>query len=220
MIAREDVATRGYEQLFLEQGWPEPPATILDVITERARRDGARHQFTFLDEGDGPYPEMSASELAEKTLKIAIFLARHGVGPTDVVTLLLPPDSSFLLAMLATQRAGAVPAAIYPPFSPSRLAEQAERSLGVVADSGARAVLTNRLLLPYARLLAARLPVLRQVLCLEEALAASTAEASATAVGAPPSGEDIAFLQYSSGSTGDPKGVVILHRNLMAQLWL
>jgi len=208
--------TREQADYWIRRGLARPPQTILELLAWRARQEPDQLQFVFLGEGEERVP-LSVLELWSRSQRIARYLSTNEVGRGCPVILLLPPDETFVLALLGTQMAGAVPAAIYPPSSVHRLAEQAARSLTIVREAAPACLLTCSLLQPFARLLASQVPGAPPVLLVEDALRATDSPVRALPR---PTADDIAFLQYSSGSTGDPKGVAIPHRSLLAQLWL
>ncbi len=201
------------EDYFAFRSWEVAPASLPDLLERRAAAEPTAEQFGFLDEG-GVQERLSVGELAELVQRVASALLAAGLRAGEEVLLLLPPDRTFVLGMLGAMRAGLAPAAVYPPSSPQRLAQQIERVRNVLADCGARYVLCAGPLVGVARMLAARAAGALQVLRLEDALVQEPLP-----LPPPPGPEDLAFLQYTSGSTGDPKGVPIRHGNLMAQLW-
>ena len=129
---------------------------------------------------------------------------------------MLPTSRDFFLIFAGTLLAGATPAPIYPPFRADRIAEYAERQSAILANAGARLLVTFREAEQVARLLKPRVPSLENVVT-----ATTLIESRATAPLGPQvrsREEDLALLQYTSGSTGNPKGVMLTHANLLANI--
>jgi len=137
------------------------------------------------------------------------------------VALMLPTSPEYFGAYLGILRAGAVPVPIYPPARASQLEDHVLRHAGILANAQAVLLVTVPEAMGVARLLQARVPGLRQ-LCTTAQLAApplsGAVEPGAPAMPVTVHGEDIAFIQYTSGSTGSPKGVALTHANLLANI--
>jgi fatty-acyl-CoA synthase len=140
-------------------------------------------------------------------------LRERGVRRGDAVAVMLPTGLDFLRTFQGILIAGAIPVPIYPPVRLDRLAEYAERQAGILADAGAIVLVTISRALPIVDILRPRVPSLREVTT-ADALAALGASWAA------PEGDasDPAFIQYTSGSTGQPKGVLLTHENLLSNI--
>lgn len=189
-----------------------PARTLADVVAHRASATPDRIAYTF-HAGDD-IREMTYAELAHRSLELAERLAETGT-PGDRVLLLPSPGPNFVVGFVGTILAGRIAVPTYPPTNARNLG----RLAGVVADARPVAVVADA---PVLGLLAqhggdaAQLSAVRTV----------EVDTSVTESGIPapfpalPVPDDIAFLQYTSGSTGDPKGVVVTHRNLGHNSWL
>jgi amino acid adenylation domain-containing protein len=173
-------------------------ASIPHVLAHRAEQQPHDTAFTFLGGGLSVERVLTYGQLAEATARVAGFL-RERVRPGERVLLLFPPGADYLSAFLGCLAAGVVAVPLYPPRPGAKL----DRIDAVVRDCQAAVALTTAALLP----LLSDLPV--PVLTVED---------HADTVTTLPGEDDLAFLQYTSGSTGDPKGVMVSHRNLTANL--
>ena len=113
-----------------------------------------------------------------------------------------------------TRRAGGIPVPIYPPARPEQLEDHLRRHAGILDNAGALLLITVPEALTVARLLRAWVPSLRGIV--RAGGRRGVGAASAPSPASQP--DDIAFIQYTSGSTGQPKGVMLSHANLLANI--
>ena len=175
--------------------------TFQEVLRHRGRADAARTHLIFYEDG-GENPSLTFGELLSGAERVAANLAQRGIGRGDTVALMLPTSRHFYLTFAGTLLAGATPVPIYPPFRADRIAEYAERQAAILANAGARLLVTFREAAVVAKLLKPLVASLEGVVT-AEALAESRAAAP---LGPRPQSraDDLALLQYTSGSTGNP----------------
>ncbi len=189
-------------------------ATFVDVCRSRARAQPDDWIYTFLD--DAGEQALSYAELDASARAVAALLQRH-LAPGERALLLYPPGRDYALGFLACLYAGVVAVPAYPP-DPVRLGRTLPRLQALVADCGARVALTTSGIADAVEPLTEGAPDLRALRWLAtDAVPLS----QASAWRAPDLRDDaVAFLQYTSGSTGSPRGVVLRHRHLLHNSWL
>ena len=202
--------------------------TLVEVIRHRGIHDASRtHLIITEDDGLSEQPNtLTFGELYTAAQKCAEELARHGVPAGGRVSLMLPTSRQFFICYAGILLAGAVPVPIYPPFRADRIEEYAGRQSAILNNAGVCLLLTFRRAEAVAKLLKPRVKSLLGVVDAEKLLEVAEKEPP-PAPGALPTflsgsrvrrGSDIALLQYTSGSTGDPKGVTLTHANLLANM--
>ena len=165
--------------------------------------------------GDEQAHTVTYAQLAEGAKGIAGALQHAGVQPGVSVALMLPTAVEYLYAFFGILLAGAMPVPIYPPTHASQIEEHVHRHAGVLSNAAVYALITVPEARIVAHLLRTKAPSLRHILSVAE-LAAQREPFQP--LRSPPSAESIAMLQYTSGSTGSPKGVVLTHANLLANI--
>ena len=185
----------------------EQSATLVDVLLQHVIGRPDATAYVFLRD-DGEEEALSFGQLARRAKAIATALqALTSVGERAV--LLYQPGLDFIEAILACFFARLVAV----PVSPLRNARELPRLVGILEDSGARLVLSNS----QTRKVAGRtlgnapLPGNPAWLC-TDTVPTSRADAFDSPL---PQASSLAFLQYTSGSTGNPKGVMVTHANLL-----
>ena len=202
--------------------------TLNDILRFRAQQDAERAHLHITEDSESGEKTVTLTfgELYNSAQRCAAELTRRGVPPGGRVALMLPTSRGFFVSYAGVLLAGAIPVPIYPPFRTDRIEEYAERQSAILNNAGVCLLLTFRRAEAVAKLLKPRVRSLRSVADAGKLLEAAD-KAPPPAPGALPAhlsgsrvrkGGDIALLQYTSGSTGDPKGVTLTHANLLANI--
>jgi len=195
---------------------PDIASTLVDVFEWHLHHHPKQALITLYD-GSGNEPiSLSYADLHADAKSVAAGLRALGLEPGEAVAIMLPTGREFFAAFYGTLFAGGVPVPLYPPARPSQLEDHLKRIAGIPRNARARALLTVERAKPLGHLLRAEVDTLRAVSTLADAMK-NGADAGVTSARRPVA-SDVAFLQYTSGSTGEPKGVVLTHANLLANL--
>ena len=211
--ARTAVSVRSREaRMDAVDAFPARAVTLLEAVDFHAQHHGDRVHVELCG-SDGESVQVTFAALVERAERIAAGLVNRGLEPGQSAALMLPTGVDYLATFLGVQMAGAIPVPIYPPARPSQLEDHVSRHAGILANATARVLVTFGPAIGVSRLLTARVPRLDSVVDVaglggDERLRDRPAlDESSTA-----------FLQYTSGSTGNPKGVVLSHGDVLASL--
>jgi 1-acyl-sn-glycerol-3-phosphate acyltransferase len=190
---------------------PGEARTLTEVLAWHARASPERVHIVL--RGDtGAEETITYGALASDAGGVAAALMAREVRAGESVAIMLRTERAFFPVFFGVLLAGAVPVPIYPPSRPSQLAEYAHRQIGILRNAEARVLITFAEAARIGRLVRRRVPTLRTVLTADEL----TGVAPRALV--EPDAGDVALIQYTSGSTGDPKGVVLTHANVLANI--
>ena len=190
---------------------PAETSTLTEALTWHARTHPDRVHLRVLGD-DGTVQELTYGGLRREAAGVAAGLLARGLRPGETVAIMLPTGREYFTVFTGILLAGGVPVPIYPPGRPDRLAEHLRRQARILDNARACALITTPEAGVPARLLRGRVESVRHVL--DPAELGGYGEI----VGVPRRAADLAMLQYTSGSTGDPKGVMLSHANLLADI--
>jgi long-chain acyl-CoA synthetase len=205
--------------------------TVCDLFEDVAGREGASPAYSDRDAPDAAWQTLTWAQTRQQALELAAALAELGLAPGERVALLLPNRLEHVLADLATVHAGGVPVTFYATLAEDQIAYMA-------ADCDARiAVVDGAAELAKLEAVLSRLPGLKKIIVRDPAAcpaderylswpdfaalgrdrhaAAPSVVAGRVAAISP---RDPVTLLYTSGTTGNPKGVIITHHNVLYEL--
>ena len=183
-------------------------SSLVDYLRARASKQPGLRAYIFLADGEREEESLTYGELDRRARTIAAALQAR-VGKGERALLLYPPGLEFTAAFFGCLYAGVIAVPAYPP----RLNRNLLRLQAIVRDATARIVLAPDQVVSRAQSLFDQSPELKALQWLTTNQLAGGLEDrwSQDAINA----NDLAFLQYTSGSTGQPKGVMLTHANLL-----
>lgn len=204
---------------------PAGVETLNAALLHHARLDPSKPHVHLYDQGQ-ELRTLSYSALLAGAWAVSSGLAERGLRAGQTVALMLPTSDEFFFAFMGILLAGGIPVPIYPPFKANRLEEYAQRQSRILQNAEVRFLITFRQAEKLAKLLRAGIPTLKEVLAVADLSRPEKGESDAVQQvirseneqGRRSTRDSIALIQYTSGSTGDPKGVVLTHANLIANI--
>jgi fatty-acyl-CoA synthase len=184
--------------------------TLPDALAEAARGDAG---YIFASGRTDRF--RSFADLRRSSMRAARALREAGLRRGDLVALVLADAEAFLTMLCAASMAGVIPASLYPPAlmgAAGDLSRYMQLTAGILRAARAKAVVTTAALVPAFDGVRARCPSLSLVIAHEQC------DAPLLEPDDLPSLDDIAFVQFTSGSTSTPKGVALSHANLSSNI--
>ncbi|MAT97570.1 MAG: hypothetical protein CL608_10545 [Anaerolineaceae bacterium] len=197
---------------FMAQSKPHSFATLVDMLRCRANDSPDKLLYTFLADGETDERPLTYAQLDQRARQIALLLQEQGqVG--DRALLLYPPGLDYIAAFFGCLYAGWIAVPSYPP----RRNRHDARLQAIMDDAQAKVVLTDNDTYQDRQSRIDHMPDLSTMHWIAVDTLSNDPEAWQTPDISP---QNVAFLQYTSGSTGEPKGVMLSHHNLLSNLAL
>jgi acyl-CoA synthetase (AMP-forming)/AMP-acid ligase II len=187
------------------------PKTLVGALRSAADNNGDAVAYTFW-QPDGSEPALSRGELDHRARAIGARLAER-LAPGSRALLVYGPGLDFVQAFFGCLYAGVIAVPVYPP-RPDRMVEGLASLELILADTGSEALLCDALVAAFADDIRLLSPRLADLWWLETSAIPSATGGNWVDPGVNP--DTVAYLQYTSGSTGNPKGVVLRHRHLLS----
>jgi len=191
---------------------PRAETTLSGVLDWHVRHNPDRPHI-LLSDGYSETETITYRDLSVAAGRLAGALRSWGLMPGEFVGIMLPTGREFFEIFFGTLLAGAVPVPMYPPVRLSQLEEHLRRQAGILRNSQAALLVIPEEGKVLATLLGGQIDTLRGVSTVQD-----LRERSDSSLALPCQADDLAMLQYTSGSTGDPKGVMLTHANLLANI--
>jgi acyl-CoA synthetase (AMP-forming)/AMP-acid ligase II len=189
--------------------------SLVEMLRHRVATSGDARAYTFLADGEREVAAMSYAQLDRRARSIAAALQERGVRPGERVLLLFPPGLDFISAFFGCLYAGVIAVPSYPPH-PAQIARSVPRLTAIAGDADVSAVVATAAVAEMRVGLGPVAPALATTAWLiTDEIGDDTAERWREPM---IDRESLAFLQYTSGSTAAPRGVMISHANLLHNL--
>ena len=199
-------------QLDHSESAKENPETLLESFKWRLKKDADTLAFVWYEEGERVSDSVTFQQLWDRATVVSAFLQKKGCTGRNVVLLYPIEGLDYIVGFYGCVLAGAVPVPTYPP-DPTQIHRTMKRFAGILEDCQCAALITTTGIMKQMSAVLGLFPDMKKfpiypVDNLDPALRAEYVEPKLT-------GRSTSFLQYTSGSTGSPKGVVISHERLI-----
>jgi 1-acyl-sn-glycerol-3-phosphate acyltransferase len=192
-------------------GQPDHAKTLTEMLDWHVENHPDHLHVTVLQDENTVLGTMSYRDLQTAARAVAQGLISRDIVPGDRIAMMLPTSTDFFASFFGILYAGAVPVPIYPPARMAQIEEHMRRQIVILRNAGARMLIT----VPEGRALAVLLRSQVETLESVETVATLSAERSPVPLPRTDDPEALGLMQYTSGSTGDPKGVMLTHWGLI-----
>ena len=187
--------------------------TLAEVLVVRGEESSATRWLTLLDPSGNEH-HLSYGELLEGSRKVSFALKQAGVEKKQTVVLILPTSTDFLFTFFGVILTGAIPVPLYPPVRMHEMDQYANQLLAILKDCEARRIITSGALHTLVRWMVKPAPPVLSVLNPQQLLSADSHRTEFPVL----TSQDTAMVQYTSGSTGAPKGVELTHDHVLSNI--
>jgi fatty-acyl-CoA synthase len=184
---------------------PAHATDLLEALQYQVDNQPERETLHFLDEGE-PICTWTYPDLMRECQSVAGGLLELGVRPGERIGLMLPSGPDYLASFYGIMWAGAIPVPLYPPFRMDQLEDYVQRQASILRLTEIRILISFDRAKPIIPLLKLQDTKLSKVVTVPDLQSGQTP---------PPRVHPHALIQFTSGSTGSPKGVVLSHGNLI-----
>jgi 1-acyl-sn-glycerol-3-phosphate acyltransferase len=191
---------------------PEQADTLLDVLAFHKEAHGDRPHIHLIGAKQDVWT-MTYHALWQGAREVAAGLAEFDLPQGSAVAIMLPTGEDFFQVFLGVLFAGCVPLPIYPPLRRTQIEEHLRRQAGILRNAQVPVLVTTPEAGLFGRLIRAQVVSVRAVVSVGALRRPVDAEIKPRL-----DGDSLALLQYTSGSTGDPKGVMLSHANILANI--
>lgn len=196
---------------------PEQAKTLIEVMDWHLARRPESIYLHFYPT-DRPPETLTYRELNARSQRVASQLMKRGLKSGQTVALMLPSSLSFFECFFGILRAGGIAVPLYPPDRMSQIEEHILRQSRILANSQARFLIATHEIKKFQPYLKSFVPQLEDFYVTNHEANELTPSSISDLDSELISETDIALLQYTSGSTGHPKGVTLTHANLLANI--
>ncbi|MBU0484071.1 MAG: AMP-binding protein [Proteobacteria bacterium] len=190
--------------------------TLVEVLNWHVKKHPDRPHIRFYHD-DNREDILTYGQLLEGAEKVAAGLQALNLNSQESVVIMLPSGREYFFSFFGTLLAGGVPVPLYPPGHLKQIEEHLHRHVAIADNSRAGVMISMPETVRFAKLLKTQVVSMRHVVTVEDLNQAAT-ELTGPALRPALKPDDLAFLQYTSGSTGSPKGVMLTHANLLANI--
>ncbi|MHB1946924.1 MAG: AMP-binding protein [Gammaproteobacteria bacterium] len=205
----QNIIQSNFEKTHID---PAQAKTLVDVLVLYAKGDPNRPHI-FMQDEEGREEIITYGMLLENSLRMAQAFLKRGLTPGSTIAIMQPTNPGFFYTFFGALLANCIPVPIYPPFRPRQIEAYAKQEAKILKNAEVRLLVTFHEAEKLSKLLRAFVPSLKEVTTVN---ALFKNEEKAPIFGAKES--DFAMIQYTSGSTSAPKGVLLSHFNMLSNI--
>lgn len=206
---QQEVITSHGEKSIVD---PSTAKSLLDLLLLYGEHSPHKQHIYFQHE-DGTEEIITYGQLLKSSLQIAFSLRELGLKEGETVAIMQPTNPGFFYTFFGTLLAGGIPVPIYPPFRMHMIEAYAKTEARILSNAEVRILVTFEQAEKLSLLLKTFVPSLKHVVTVDELLQREELTHLFHA-----KSDHFAFIQYTSGSTATPKGVLLTHYNLLSNI--